>query len=171
MTRAEFFIHHFLPLRFWAKDATFESQNAISSCTAPNQRPGMKTRLGSTQTKKIGHYIRFAGNVLLWGKSVIRIEIHFLKSKCFQGRYSSQDADVQSSAPNNTMMPYSSHGEPTTGPNSAVASPLVPTSPLAPASTTEQGPHPKTVMAMPRAGVEQFRGLSVNGPRPIGPAP
>ena len=59
-----------------------------------SQRPGMKTRLGSTQTKKIGHYIRFAGNVLLWGKSVIRIEIHFLKSKCFQGRYSSQDADL-----------------------------------------------------------------------------
>ena len=54
----------------------------------------MKTRLGSTQTKKIGHYIRFAGNVLLWGKSVIRIEIQFLKSKCFQGRYSSQDAEV-----------------------------------------------------------------------------
>ena len=61
-----------------------------------NQRPGMKTRLGSTQTKKIGHYIRFAGNVLLWGKSVIRIEIHFLKSKCFQGRFSSQDADMRS---------------------------------------------------------------------------
>ena len=47
------------------------------------QRPGMNTRLGSTQTKNFGHYIHFAGNVLLWGKSVIRIENSFLKSKCF----------------------------------------------------------------------------------------
>ena len=55
----------------------------------------MNTRLGSTQTKNFGHYIHFAGNVLLWGKSVVRIEIHFFKSKCFQGSYSSQDADVR----------------------------------------------------------------------------
>ena len=41
------------------------------------QRPAMITRLRNTQTKKIGHYIHFAGNVLLWGKSSIRIEIHF----------------------------------------------------------------------------------------------
>ena len=59
-----------------------------------NQRPGMKSGVGSTQTKNFGHYIHFAGNVLLWGKSVVRIEIHFFKSKCFQGSYSSQDADV-----------------------------------------------------------------------------
>ena len=58
------------------------------------QRPGMNTRLGSTQTKNFGHYIHFAGNVLLWGKSVVRIEIHFFKSKCFQGSYSSHDADM-----------------------------------------------------------------------------
>ena len=43
----------------------------------PHQRPGMKSGVGSTQTKKFGHYIHFAGNVLLWGKSSIRIEIHF----------------------------------------------------------------------------------------------
>ena len=55
---------------------------------------GLDGQFKLTQTKKIGHYIRFAGNVLLWGKSVIRIEIHFLKSKCFQGRFSSQDADM-----------------------------------------------------------------------------
>ena len=74
------------PLRPCAPGMTWTSHTC--------QRPGMKTRLGSTQTKKNGHYIRFAGNVLLWGKSVIRIEIHFLKSKCFQGRFSSQDAEM-----------------------------------------------------------------------------
>ena len=58
------------------------------------QRPGMKSGVGSTQTKNFGHYIHFAGNVLLWGKSVIRIENIFLKSKCFQRRFSSQDADL-----------------------------------------------------------------------------
>ena len=40
----------------------------------------MKSGVGSTQTKNFGHYIHFAGNVLLWGKSVIRIENIFLKS-------------------------------------------------------------------------------------------
>ena len=43
----------------------------------------MNTRLRNTQTKTFGHYIRFVGNVLLWGKSVIRIEIHFSKSRVF----------------------------------------------------------------------------------------
>ena len=65
-----------------------------SFCGFVPQRPGMNTRLGSTQTKNFGHYIHFEGNVLLWGKSVVRIEIHFFKSKCFQGSYSSQDADM-----------------------------------------------------------------------------
>ena len=70
---------------------SMQLENSTSTC----QRPGMKSGVGSTQTKNFGHYIHFAGNVLLWGKSVVRIEIHFFKSKCFQGSYSSQDADVE----------------------------------------------------------------------------
>ena len=49
----------------------------LSLWESSSQHPAMITRLRNTQTKKIGHYIHFAGNVLLWGKSSIRIEIHF----------------------------------------------------------------------------------------------
>ena len=60
----------------------------------PCQRPGERSRLGNTQTKKIGHYIHSTGNVLLWGKSLIRIEIHFWKSRCFQGGFFPRDVDI-----------------------------------------------------------------------------